>query len=158
MALSQFTGNCAELLSKGFGSKPSALVIRQGPAGCFVSTFQRGFQIPPYHATNPQLYTLDATKANERVKDTTGGGNTFLGGFCHGLLQKPVIENLTVWENAALFGSVAASFAIEQLGMPKMSRMDSDACCLWNGEDPLARVAELAQRIAATRTPPCPSN
>ncbi|EPE33680.1 Ribokinase-like protein [Glarea lozoyensis ATCC 20868] len=50
------------------------------------------------------------------VIDPTGGGNTFLGGFSIALARgKPILE-------AVAWGSVAASFAIEQVGMPVLSQ------------------------------------
>ncbi|KAF4967562.1 hypothetical protein FSARC_4947 [Fusarium sarcochroum] len=49
------------------------------------------------------------------VVDTTGAGNAFLGGFSIGLqaTKDP--------QEAAILGSVAASFALEQVGLPKFT-------------------------------------
>ena len=43
---------------------------------------------------------------------------------------------------ASLHGMVAASFSIEQSGLPHLTRSD-EAGELWNGEDPLERLREM---------------
>ncbi|KUJ17090.1 Ribokinase-like protein, partial [Mollisia scopiformis] len=48
----------------------------------------------------------------ERVVDPTGGGNGFLGGLAVALARGRGVEEAAVW------GSVAASFMIEQVGVP----------------------------------------
>ncbi|TDZ28720.1 Protein MAK32 [Colletotrichum spinosum] len=60
------------------------------------------------------------------VVDPTGGGNTFLGGLAAALTRGKTVEEATVW------GSVAASFAIEQVGVPTLTRNEEDHE-LWNG-------------------------
>ncbi|TEA10368.1 Protein MAK32 [Colletotrichum sidae] len=60
------------------------------------------------------------------VVDPTGGGNTFLGGLAAALTRGKTVEEATVW------GSVAASFAIEQVGVPTLTRNEEDQE-LWNG-------------------------
>lgn len=68
---------------------------------------------------------------DERVVDPTGGGNAFLGGLAIALARgKEVLD-------AAAWGSVAASFAIEQVGMPVLG-VDEEGRETWNG----ARVEE----------------
>ena len=59
------------------------------------------------------------------VVDVTGGGNTFLGAYCMSLENQPRISNCTIPQSASIAGSVAASFAIEQIGMPKLT-MDKE--------------------------------
>ena len=127
MSRGKYVRSCKELLCKGFGSKPCALRVRRGPLGCMITTFQRSFNMPPYHGLNLHPSVQAADQTCERVKDTTGGGNAFLGGYCLGLLQDPVLDQLTVWENAAIYGSVAASFIIEQFGLPTLSAGDGAA-------------------------------
>lgn len=60
-----------------------------------------------------------------KVVDVTGGGNTFLGAYCMSLVNQPQISNCTIPQSASIAGSVAASFAIEQIGMPKLT-MDKE--------------------------------
>ena len=81
----------------------------------------------------------------ERVIDPTGGGNGFLGGLAVGLVRAgatPVVENL---EKAAIWGSIAASFAIEQVGMPVLRKTEDGET--WNGVKIEDRVAEFEQRL-----------
>ncbi|KXJ95396.1 Ribokinase-like protein [Microdochium bolleyi] len=60
--------------------------------------------IPAYHTDK------------DRVVDPTGGGNTFLGGLAVALARGKSLEEAAAW------GAVAASFAIEQVGMPTLGR------------------------------------
>ncbi|QDS70632.1 hypothetical protein FKW77_000747 [Venturia effusa] len=74
-----------------------------------------------------------------RVVDPTGGGNGFLGGLAVGLARgKDVVE-------AAVWGSVAASFAIEQVGMPILTQESNGE--RWNGDRVQDRVDEFLQRL-----------
>jgi hypothetical protein len=43
---------------------------------------------------------------------------------------------------ASLHGMVAASFSIEQSGLPRLTRRD-ETRELWNGEDPLQRLRDM---------------
>jgi sugar/nucleoside kinase (ribokinase family) len=65
-------------------------------------------------------------KDGERVVDPTGGGNGFLGGLAVGLARGKSVEEAAAW------GSVAASFAIEQVGMPVLGQ-DEAGSETWNG-------------------------
>lgn len=71
--------------------------------------------------------------------DATGAGNAFLGGFTIGL---HVSGGLT---EAVVRGSVAASFVIEQFGLPQLTV--NGAAKLWNGESALTRIRQYRQRI-----------
>lgn len=75
-----------------------------------------------------------------RVIDPTGGGNTFLGGLGIALARGESIEEAAIW------GSVAASFAIEQVGMPLLEKRD-DQCETWNGHSIRERLREFKDRI-----------
>ncbi|KAI1761107.1 Ribokinase-like protein [Hypoxylon sp. FL1150] len=85
--------------------------------------------IPAYHA--------DPSK----VVDPTGGGNTFLGGLAVGLARGRSLEE------AAAYGSVAASFAIEQVGPPVLGK-DEDGRETWNGVVVDERFEEFKTRLA----------
>lgn len=65
------------------------------------------------------------------VVDPTGGGNTFLGGLGVALARGESLEDAVIW------GAVAASFAIEQVGVPTLGR-DADGREAWNGPKPRA--------------------
>lgn len=84
---------CRELAKRG----PKIVVVKQGDHGATV-----------YDRTREILYQLQAYPAN--VDDLTGAGDSFCGGFAVGYLQTgdPV--------EAALYGTVSASFIIEGFG------------------------------------------
>ena len=84
--------------------------------------------MPPFHR--------DASK----VIDPTGGGNTFLGGLGTALARGETVEEAAIW------GSVAASFAIEQVGMPILAR-HSDGSETWNEYKVQGRLREYRHRL-----------
>ncbi|UNI22100.1 hypothetical protein JDV02_008021 [Purpureocillium takamizusanense] len=79
------------------------------------------YWIPPYHR-NPAS-----------VVDPTGGGNTFLGGLAVALARGHTLMEAAAW------GSVAASFAIEQVGMPVLAA-NPDGSETWNGDSVCRRL------------------
>ncbi|CAJ2512343.1 Uu.00g053580.m01.CDS01 [Anthostomella pinea] len=85
--------------------------------------------IPAYH-----------TEA-EKVVDPTGGGNTFLGGLAVALARGKSLEEAAAW------GSVAASFAIEQVGTPVLGA-DDEGNELCNGVRVDRRFEEFKNRLA----------
>ena len=120
---------CDELLERGFGEKNGVVVVvRCGERGCYVASKDQARMIPAYYSSGT------------KVVDPTGAGNAFLGGFGVGLLEEPP-GDLTVLENAAAFGSVAASFAVEQVGLPKLTKGDGEE--LWNGDDAGRRLGSF---------------
>lgn len=105
------------------------VVVRAAEHGCLVSCRSEGF------AWVPAFYAPDSPE----VKDPTGAGNAFLGGFTVGL-QKHNSPS-----EAASYGSVAASFALEQIGLPSLG---SDAEKeTWNGREVLCRLREYHARL-----------
>ena len=137
---------CKTLLEQGFGSKPSAVVIRMGEDGCYVASHTRGLTIPAYHTPLKNVRQEDRASWENKVADPTGGGNAFLGGYCIGLLMKEWRNlGLTEFEGAALPGSIAASFAIEQPGLPKLTYREGKE--LWNGEQSLDRLDVMRKRV-----------
>lgn len=95
-----------------------------GPAGCLVATTTRSANFPAYHTAPANRTTEEHATWQKLTKtfDVTGGGNAFLGGFCAGLAsqmnEQIDHDGFVDFETAAIFGNVAASFAIEQVGMP----------------------------------------
>ena len=84
----------------------------------------------------PPFHDPDSAK----VFDTTGAGNMFLGAFTI------AFQKLGGLSEAAVYGSVAASFAVEQSGLPKK---DAPANCeTWNGAMFTSRLQEYRKRIA----------
>ena len=118
------------LLDAGIGpTKQGAVVVRAGAEGCFVLSPTQKRWLPAFHT--------DADK----VVDPTGGGNGFLGGLAVGLVRTKgdVVE-------AARWGSVAASFTIEQVGMPVLTSGSEEK---WNGVSVKERLEEYKKRTAA---------
>jgi hypothetical protein len=76
-----------------------------------------------------------------KVVDPTGGGNTFLGGLAVALARGKGIEEAAAW------GSVAASFAIEQVGMPILGH-DDEGRETWNSVRVDERFEEFKTRLA----------
>ena len=88
--------------------------------------------IPAYHQ--------DATK----VVDPTGGGNAFLGALSLALARGQSIEEAAVW------GSIAASFVIEQVGLPTLGK-DEEGQEVWTGVKVKDRLEEFRQRLSRGR-------
>ena len=122
----------------------NALVIRLGARGALVVQRQglasRCRLLPAYH----QPSKVDQIPS--KIVDVTGGGNTFLGGYCMALSGERKIDCCTTYESAAAIGSVAASFAIEQIGMPELSKSNAGTE-LWNGVRVQERLHDYAERI-----------
>ncbi|KAG6028070.1 hypothetical protein E4U41_000779 [Claviceps citrina] len=80
-----------------------------------------------------------------KVVDPTGGGNAFLGGLSVALARGEKLEDAVAW------GSVAASFAIEQVGMPHL-QTDHDGIETWNGEQVSERLNDFSRKVAYLST------
>lgn len=77
---------------------------------------------------------------SDKVVDPTGGGNMFLGGLAVAMARGRCMEEAASW------GSVAASFAIEQVGVPQLGR-DAEGEETWNGVRVKDRLTEFYERI-----------
>ena len=90
------------------------VLIRCAEHGCFVlSKSPDGEQstwLPAYHLPG-----------SDKVVDSTGAGNSFLGGAAMGYLQH---RNFVM---AATYGSVAASFVVEVVGLPSLRASNAKA-------------------------------
>ncbi|KAI0913634.1 Ribokinase-like protein [Ustulina deusta] len=85
--------------------------------------------------------TAQGKKKKGKVIDPTGGGNTFLGGLAVALAKGKGLEEAAAW------GSVAASFAIEQIGVPTLG-YDDEGRETWNGVRVDERFEEFKTRLA----------
>ncbi|UPX10267.1 uncharacterized protein EKO05_0000934 [Ascochyta rabiei] len=122
---------CGQWLESGIGPNGSGgVVVRSGKDGCLVA--RRGLRrwMPAYH------------EDSDKVVDPTGGGNGFLGGLAVGLVRCGGVAEL---EEAAVWGSVSASFAIEQVGMPVLAHDAQGET--WNGVSVSERMAAFKQRL-----------
>ena len=128
---------CNKLLDSDRGKTLKAVVARCGPSGCLVAEKEFHLVIPAYHVSN--------SKSQDPVVDATGGGNTFLGGFCAALAIELRLAGMNNLASAALWGNIAASYAIEQVGIPNL-KVESDGIEMWNGTKPQDRVQELITR------------
>jgi sugar/nucleoside kinase (ribokinase family) len=117
------------------------VVIRSGALGVCVAHLIQDQPnvtwIPAYY--QPIFTTSKGISMNPSIVDVTGGGNAFLGGLSAGLqiCKGDLIQ-------AALFGSVGASYAIEQDGLPRLTMENGEE--RWNGSSSMDRVNELAAR------------
>ena len=125
--------HAAELLASGIGAEgEGVVVVRSGKIGCYIAragSNQTSSWLPAFHTDQ------------NKVIDPTGGGNGFLGGLTVGLVRTEfdVIE-------AARWGSVAASFTIEQVGMPQLTPSAGGTTELWNGVSVQERLQDFKQR------------
>ena len=128
----------------GWGISPSrngALVVRQGKEGCAIYCGLGFCHLRPYHTTSP------------KVLDPTGGGNAFLGALTLAMVDS-VYPSTSVVDDAladakvessggfgeterrllcaSIYATVAASFVIEQPGMPILERGTGRG--IWNGQ------------------------
>ena len=125
--------------SQDGGSNPQgALVVRAGDQGCFVKSQSEQKWLPAYYAPHDNVAAITC---GSKVIDTTGGGNAFLGAFTIGLLMSS--HDLIF---AACAGNVAASFVVEQVGVPALS-LSEDGTELWNNEDVFTRFQGYRARL-----------
>lgn len=125
--------HAGELVASGIGAKgEGVIVVRSGKEGCYIARSggdKSSHWLPAYHTNQ------------SKVVDPTGGGNGFLGGLAVGLVR----TNFDVVE-AARWGSVAASFTIEQVGMPQPTPSVDGTTELWNGVSVEKRLRDFKQR------------
>jgi sugar/nucleoside kinase (ribokinase family) len=93
-----------ELLSWG----PRALIVKRGEYGAALFTRENYFAIPAYPL--------------ESVFDPTGAGDTFAGGFMGYLSSQETIDEAAM-RRAMIFGSVMASFNVEEFGTERVRRL-----------------------------------
>ena len=96
-----------EILSWG----PRALIVKRGEYGAAMFTKDTYFAIPAYPL--------------EAVFDPTGAGDTFAGGFM-GYLSSHDLADEETMRRAIIFGSVMASFNVEEFGTERVQRLTND--------------------------------
>ena len=87
---------------------PRALVVKRGEYGAAMFTEGAYFAIPAYPL--------------ESVFDPTGAGDTFAGGFMGYLASQDVADEAAM-RRAIIFGSVMASFNVEEFGTERVQRL-----------------------------------
>lgn len=159
---------CASILFGRSNSLLSCIVVRMGHWGCLVADHLGATMIDPYHqAVGDKFVTHESEQSASRwnkVTDPTGAGNAFLGGFCIGMTVPPdtrfsgiALSTDSQIVMAAICGTVAASFAVEQVGMPVLSTSTvQKGQELWNDDNVRARIEHCAwtkvRRVRINRT------
>jgi len=87
---------------------PKALIIKRGEYGAAMFTPDSYFAIPAYPL--------------ESVFDPTGAGDTFAGGFMGYLASQEQLDEAAM-RRAMIFGSVMASFNVEEFGTDRVRRL-----------------------------------
>ncbi|KAI0530225.1 Ribokinase-like protein [Xylaria digitata] len=120
-------------IDAGIGPSQEGLaVIRSGYNGALtLSNNSKAEWLPAYYG-----------KGSDKVVDATGAGNAFLGAFSVALLETSDPKE------ACLRGAVAASYAIEQFGPPKLTASTLTEREFWNGSDVLVRLQDLKERAS----------
>lgn len=87
---------------------PKALIVKRGEYGAALFTPENYFAIPAYPL--------------ESVFDPTGAGDTFAGGFMGYLSSQASLDDAAM-RRAMIFGSVMASFNVEEFGTERVRRL-----------------------------------
>lgn len=129
-------------------TKPwAAVIIRCGKKGCAIFSHKKfPYSRPCLGADNSSMhYAWFPAYHNPKfpdycVEDPTGGGNAFIGGAAAGYVlgRRSLVR-------AAVYGSVAASVAIEQVGVPEYGS-DNAGRETWNGTLINSRVENYCNR------------
>ncbi len=98
---------------------PKAVVIKKGEYGA--AMFARGNGLTGSYFVAP-AYPL------EKIKDPTGAGDTFAGGFM-GYLAGNGLEGLNAIKCAIVHGSVVASFAVEGFSLDRLRTLTWEEIC-----------------------------
>jgi sugar/nucleoside kinase (ribokinase family) len=107
-----FSPNQAEAVALVGPGEPLELVERLAAAGAEIVALRQGSQgATVYRADSGETWHIPALETT--VVDPTGAGDAFCGGFLVGWVQTGELRL------AGLYGSVAASFLVEQVGLPQ---------------------------------------
>ncbi len=87
---------------------PSTLIVKRGEYGAAMFTKEEYFAIPAYPL--------------EAVFDPTGAGDTFAGGLMGYLASEEKLDEAAL-RRAMIFGSVMASFNVEEFGTERIQRL-----------------------------------
>ena len=153
--MASLLGVCTSILFKHSDARLSCMVVRMGHWGCLVVDQLGATMIEPYHQSLRGDRTNElrpSATISEKVIDPTGAGNAFLGGFCVGLGISPIASFLSLdsiieskFLMAAICGTIAASFAVEQVGMPVITNSSvQPGQDLWNDDNVWNRIEHFA--------------
>src|SRR5271170_575952 len=91
-----------------FKMGPSTLIVKRGENGAMMIHDKFIFSVPAFPL--------------EEVRDPTGAGDTFAGGFMGYLTAASRINEQTL-RSAMVYGSVLASFTVERFGVERLARV-----------------------------------
>ena len=103
-----------KVLAKG----PQALVIKHGEYGATIFFREGAFGVGRHPFRAPALPL-------EEVKDPTGAGDSFAGGFMGYIAAQPEL-NREVVKRALFYGGVMGSFAVEEFGTERLQRLSRE--------------------------------
>lgn len=153
-----------KILASGIGPRGEGhLVIRAGKDGSYSFSRSRRIWLPAYHQPT-------ASKISP-VIDPTGAGNSYLGALAQGMVSEgreaakvidSVLGESESWQSAIasqekrgsieialILATVAASFVVEQIGVPQLST-SLEGKELWNGTEFTERVRLYTQGLYRT--------
>src|ERR1700740_909215 len=107
--------NLPRAAQKVLAMGPQALVIKHGEYGATIFFANKAFGIGRHPFRAPSL-PLD------EVKDPTGAGDSFAGGFM-GYLASQEVLNREVLKRALFYGGVMGSFAVERFGTERLQSL-----------------------------------
>lgn len=90
---------------------PKMLIVKRGEYGALMFSKEGIFYAPSYPL--------------EEVLDPTGAGDTFAGGFM-GYVASHDINNVNDYKRAVVYGSVLASFTVEDFSVNRLAKLKKD--------------------------------
>jgi sugar/nucleoside kinase (ribokinase family) len=109
---------------------PSVVVIKKGEHGALMKVGSRFYIFPPFPLPE--------------IKDPTGAGDTFAGGFLGYLASCGVYDDVGHLKRAMAYGSVMASFNVEDFSTRNIENLDRDRID--------ERFHDLLDRMSVPRT------
>src|SRR5436305_14008140 len=110
--------NLPRAAQKVLAMGPQALVIKHGEYGATIFFREGAFGVGKHPFRAPALPI-------EEVKDPTGAGDSFAGGFM-GYIASQEQLNREVIKRALFYGGVMGSFAVEQFGTERLQNLTRD--------------------------------
>ncbi len=110
--------NLPRAAHKVLATGPKALVIKHGEYGATIFFREGAFGIGRHPFRAPTLPI-------DEVKDPTGAGDSFAGGFMGYIASQPEL-NREVLKRALFYGGVMGSFAVERFGTERLQNLTRD--------------------------------
>jgi sugar/nucleoside kinase (ribokinase family) len=110
--------NLPRAAQKVLATGPKALVIKHGEYGATIFFREGAFGIGRHPFRAPTLPI-------DEVKDPTGAGDSFAGGFM-GYIASQETLNREVLKRALFYGGVMGSFAVERFGTERLQSLDPE--------------------------------